>query len=210
MRVAECAPGKQGLSAPSPWPAASRGVAATAETRRMMTKAVLVGDKSVGKTSLVRRYVLDQFDDRYLLTLGAKVTKKEVDVELPERSMKVALELNVWDIMGQVGFRELAKEAYFHGARGILAVVDLTRKSSLDGIGEWIRAVQDVAGPVPLVLLANKHDLADQAMVTPAQVTEAAKKLGCASFLASAKTGENVEASFRRLAELIVRRYLTP
>ncbi len=179
------------------------------ETRRVMAKAVLVGDKSVGKTSLVRRYVLDQFDDRYLLTLGAKVTKKEVPVDVPERSLHAVLELNVWDIMGQVGFRELAKEAYFHGARGILAVVDLTRKSTLDGIGDWIRAVQDVAGAVPLVLLANKHDLAAQAMSTPAQVAEAAKALGCASFMTSAKTGENVEASFRHLAGLMVRRYVT-
>ncbi len=178
------------------------------ETRHIMAKAVLVGDKSVGKTSLIRRYVTDQFDDRYLLTLGAKVTKKEVAVEIPQQGLHAVLELNVWDIMGQVGFRELAKEAYFHGSRGILAVVDLTRKSTLDDIGDWIRAVQDVAGPVPLVLLANKRDLATQAMITPAQVAQAAKALGCASFLTSAKTGENVEASFRHLADHMVRRYL--
>ncbi len=179
------------------------------ETRRIMAKAVLVGDKSVGKTSLIRRYVTDQFDDRYLLTLGAKVTKKEVAVDIPQQALHAVLELNVWDIMGQVGFRELAKEAYFHGSRGILAVVDMTRKSTLDDIGDWIRAVQDVAGPVPLVLLANKHDLTTQAMMTQAQVAEAAKALGCASFLTSAKTGENVEAAFRHLASLMVRRYVS-
>ncbi len=180
------------------------------ETHRMMAKAVLVGDKAVGKTSLIRRYVLDEFDDRYLLTLGAKVTKKVEEVAVPERSLKASLELNVWDIMGQAGFRELAKEAYFHGARGILAVVDLTRTSSLDGIGDWIRAVQDVTGPVPLVLLANKHDLGDETTVTPAQVAEAARRFKCDSFLTSAKTGENVEAAFHRLAGLVVRRYIGP
>ncbi len=181
-----------------------------AESHRMMAKAVLVGDKAVGKTSLIRRYVLDEFDDRYLLTLGAKVTKKVEEVDVPERSLKAVLELNVWDIMGQVGFRELAKEAYFHGARGILAVVDLSRKSTLDGIGDWIRAVQDVTGPVPLVLLANKHDLPKQAAITQPQVEEAARKLGCTSYLTSAKTGENVEAAFRKLSDLMVRKYLTP
>ncbi len=180
------------------------------ETHRMMAKAVLVGDKAVGKTSLIRRYVLDQFDDRYLLTLGAKVTKKVEEVAVPERSQQASLELNIWDIMGQAGFRELAKEAYFHGARGILAVMDLTRKSSLDGIGAWIDAVQDVTGPIPLVLLANKHDLAEQAPITPTQVADAGRQLHCASFLTSAKTGENVEAAFRRLADLIVRKYLGP
>ncbi len=178
------------------------------EPHRMMAKAVLVGDKAVGKTSLIRRYVLDEFDDRYLLTLGAKVTKKVETVAIPERALTAILELNVWDIMGQVGFRELAKEAYFHGARGILAVVDLTRASTLDEIGDWIRAVEDVTGPVPLVLLANKHDLPNLATITTAQVVDAARRLGCASFMTSAKTGENVEAAFRQLSQLIVQRYL--
>ena len=182
--------------------------ATMAETHRMMAKAVLVGDKAVGKTSLIRRYVLDEFDDRYLLTLGAKVTKKVEEVDLP--GLHASLELNVWDIMGQAGFRELAKEAYFHGARGILAVIDLTRKSSLEGIGEWIRAVQDVTGPVPLVLLANKHDLTKLAAISPAEVSGAARTLGCPSFLTSAKTGENVEAAFHQLSTLIVGRYLVP
>lgn len=178
------------------------------ETHRVMAKAVLVGDKAVGKTSLVRRYVLDQFDDRYLLTLGAKVTKKVEAVDLPDNDLHVSLELNVWDIMGQAGFRELAKEAYFHGSRGILAVVDLTRKSTLEGIDAWIRAVQDVTGPVPLVLMANKKDLTAQAALTPSDVAAKATQLGCPSFLSSAKTGESVEAAFRHLSTQIVRAYV--
>ncbi len=182
---------------------------AAPEPHRIMAKVVLVGDKAVGKTSLIRRYVLDQFDDRYLLTLGAKVTKKVEDVRIPERNERAIIELNVWDIMGQAGFRELAKEAYFHGARGILAVVDLTRKSTLDGIDEWVRSVRDVTGPVPLVLLANKKDLVAQAAVTPAEVAKKADDLRCASFLTSAKTGENVEAAFRQLATHVVRTYVT-
>ncbi len=179
-----------------------------AQPHRVMAKVVLVGDKAVGKTSLIRRYVTDQFDDRYLLTLGAKVTKKVEPVRMPDKGVDVSLELNVWDIMGQAGFRELAKEAYFHGARGILAVVDTTRKSTMDGIGAWIEAVRDVTGPVPLVLLGNKKDLAAQMAVTPAQLTAAAKDLGCPTFLTSAKTGENVEIAFRNLSFQIVRTYV--
>ena len=179
------------------------------EPEKMKVKICLVGEGAVGKTCLIRRFIHDQFDDRYLLTLGAKVTKKVEDVRIPERNVQAVLELNVWDIMGQAGFRELAKEAYFHGARGILAVMDLTRPATLDGIREWIGAVQDVTGSVPLVLLANKHDLKDLAAVTPAQVSAAAGALGCTSFLTSAKTGQNVEAAFRQLADEIVQRYLT-
>lgn len=173
-----------------------------------MAKVVLVGDKAVGKTSLIRRYVLDQFDDRYLLTLGAKVTKKVQEIRIPERNERAILELNVWDIMGQAGFRELAKEAYFHGSRGILAVADLTRKPTLQGIDEWVKSVREVTGTVPMVLLANKKDLAAQAEVTAAEVTKKAADLGCGSFLTSAKTGENVEAAFHQLGTQIVRAYL--
>ncbi|HYM39435.1 MAG TPA: Rab family GTPase [Thermoplasmata archaeon] len=178
------------------------------DTHRVMAKVVLVGDKAVGKTSLIRRYVTDQFDDRYLLTLGAKVTKKAEPVRVPEKGVDVSVELNVWDIMGQTGFRELLKEAYFHGARGILAVVDLTRKSTLEGIPDWVKAVHDITGPVPMVLLANKSDLTAQAAVTPGQIAAAASALKCPSFSTSAKTGENVEAAFRNLASQIVRAYV--
>ncbi len=178
------------------------------EPHRVMAKVVLVGDKAVGKTSLIRRYVTDQFDDRYLTTLGAKVTKKIEPVRLPEKDVDVSVELNVWDIMGQVGFRELLKEAYFHGARGILAVVDLTRKSTLEGIGDWVKAVHDITGSVPMVLLANKKDLTAQAAVMPGQIASTASALDCPSFLTSAKTGENVEAAFRNLATQVVRAYV--
>jgi small GTP-binding protein len=180
------------------------------DVRRIMAKAVLVGDKAVGKTSLIRRYVTDQFDDRYLTTLGAKVTKKVEPVRIPEKGLNVSLELNIWDIMGQTGFRDLLKEAYFHGSRGILAVTDLTRKSTLEGIGAWIRAVDDVTGPVPMVLLANKNDLAPHTEVTPALVAATVAGLGCPWFLTSAKTGENVEAAFRSLARGIVSKYVAP
>ena len=178
------------------------------ETHRVMAKVVLVGDKAVGKTSLIRRYVLDEFDDRYLTTLGAKVTKKVEPVRVPEKGLDASVEMNVWDIMGQVGFRELLKEAYFHGARGVLAVVDLTRKSSFEGIAAWIKAVNDVTGTIPAVLLGNKKDLTAQAAVTPAQIAATGSALGCPTFLTSAKTGENVEAAFRSLANQIVRTYV--
>ncbi len=178
------------------------------ETRRLMSKVVLVGDRSVGKTSLIRRFVVDQFDDRYMLTLGAKVEKKVMEVFVPERDTRVALDMNIWDIMGQTTFRDLAKEAYFQGARGIFLVVDLTRRETLEGVGGWIRAVEEVTGPIPMVLAANKKDLAGQAAYTPAQVAEVARLHGCTSFLTSAKSGENVEATFTNLANLVVRAYL--
>ncbi|HEY7588839.1 MAG TPA: Rab family GTPase [Thermoplasmata archaeon] len=175
------------------------------ETRHLAVKVTLLGDRAVGKTSLIRRFVLDQFDDRYLTTLGAKVSKKVAEVIVPERDVRVTVDLMIWDIMGQISFRDLFKEAYFHGSSGIIAVVDLTRRETLDGIGAWIRAVEDVTGKIPAVLVANKKDLTGRAAFGPPQLETAARNLGCVSFLTSAKTGENVRAAFQHIADRIVR-----
>src|SRR5512136_2366545 len=101
------------------------------EVQRIKTKVCLVGEAAVGKTSLIRRYVLDEFEDRYITTLGAKVSKKELLLDSKEKDLKIAMDMTIWDIMGEKGFRDLLKEAFFHGARGILAVCDLTRYSTL-------------------------------------------------------------------------------
>src|SRR2546425_2377432 len=100
------------------------------EARRMKIKICLVGEAAVGKTSLIRRFVLDDFDDKYIQTLGTKVSKKELSVSQDGEAVKV--DMTIWDIMGQKGFRELLKEAYFYGAKGVIAVTDVTRKTTLD------------------------------------------------------------------------------
>ncbi len=178
------------------------------ETKVFRTKVTMVGDKAVGKTSLIRRYVTDEFSDSYLLTLGTKVSKKTVHVPVPERGLMIQLEMSVWDIMGQAGFRELTKEAYFHGARGILAVVDFTRRDTLDGLGDWIDTVESVTGEVPVVLAVNKADLVEQRAFEPRDVGTVASYYGCEYLLTSARTGENVEEAFRKLAGHLVRGHL--
>src|SRR5437667_3537955 len=105
------------------------------EAQRIKTKVCLVGEAAVGKTSLIRRFVQDEFDDRYITTLGAKVSKREKAFETPDRT-KIHMDMTVWDIMGEKGFRELLKDAYFYGANGIVAVADLTRRRTLDNLDD--------------------------------------------------------------------------
>src|SRR5436189_2422343 len=118
------------------------------EAQRIKTKVCLVGEAAVGKTSLIRRFVQDEFDDRYITTLGAKVSKREMAFETPDRT-KIHMDMTVWDIMGEKGFRDLLKEAFFHGAKGVLAVADLTRRRTLDDLDDWIDSVEQVVGKVP-------------------------------------------------------------
>ncbi len=171
---------------------------------KMKVKICLVGEGAVGKTCLIRRFIQDQFDDRYISTLGAKVSKKEIKVDGPNGGMDI--DMTIWDIMGEKGFRELLKEAYFHGAQGVLAVCDVTRKETLDDLDDWVAAVVKVTGNIPMEFLGNKSDLKDQMVISEADVLEAAESHGAPFLFTSAKTGENVETAFANLARLIAER----
>lgn len=173
------------------------------ESRKL--KICLVGDVGVGKTSLIRRYVLDVFDDKYIATIGTKVTKKEIQVKDPKTGAPTDLILLVWDIMGQPSFREVLREAYFYGAQGALAVCDVTGKESLGELRYWIKAMTATTGDVPIVFLGNKCDLKDEARVTHEELEVFAKKHDSPAFLTSAKTGYNVEVAFNTLVERILR-----
>src|SRR2546428_4081579 len=109
------------------------------DRQKMKVKICLVGEGAVGKTCLIRRFIQDQFDDRYISTLGAKVSKKEIRVDGPNGGIDI--DMTIWDIMGEKGFRELLKEEYFHGAQGVLAVCDPTPKEKPAELGAWGPAV---------------------------------------------------------------------
>ncbi len=178
--------------------------ATPASANVLKAKVCLVGDAGVGKTSLVRRYVLDQFGDQYISTLGAKVTKKELRLDDPKDGGPVLFSLTIWDIMGQPSFRDLLRDAYFGGARGILAVADLTRRETLDHLPSWIDAVVRTAGSVPVVVAANKADLVAKVAYGRPDIVRAADAFEADVFLTSAKTGTNVEEAFRRLASHVL------
>ncbi|MGQ0798363.1 MAG: Rab family GTPase [Methanobacteriota archaeon] len=185
-------------------PAIASRAPAVRKSKHVKKKICLVGDASVGKSSLIRRFVLNLYDDYYLTTLGTKVSKKELKVPFASADLIVRLDLGIWDIMGQKSLRELLQDAYFAGTNGVLAVCDVTRRVTLDGLDEWIERVRRVAGRVPIVACVNKKDLSDRAEFGPAEIEAFATRIGCPYFLTSAKSGENVEAAFQRLGGLIV------
>jgi len=174
------------------------------EKQRIKVKVCLAGEPMVGKTSLIRRYVLDDYDDRYIATLGAKVTKKELEISDPSRGA-VAVTMILWDIWGNKNVRELLKDAYYHGAHGILAVCDVTRPETMTELDGWAQAITSVAGDIPVTLLANKNDVTDKPLKQP-ELQKFAKDRNWPAFLTSAKTGEHVEDAFGA----IVGRILNP
>ncbi len=168
--------------------------------KKMKMKICLIGEGAVGKTSLIRRFVLDEFDDKYLQTLGTKVSKKELEIPAEGESPAIQVDMTIWDIMGQKGFRELLKDAYFYGAKGIIAVCDVTRRNTLEELDDWIEGVYSVSGRIPIQFLANKSDLEDKLAMNTKDLEQATKAYDSRYYFTSAKTGLNVEQAFRELA----------
>ncbi len=164
-------------------------------------KVCLVGEAAVGKTSLIRRFVIDAFDDAYVQTIGTKIYKRAMTVAA--RGATYDVDMMIWDIMGQMGFRELLKDAYFYGAHGVFAVADLTRRETFADLGPWIVGVREVAGNVPVALLANKADAWDRGLIRESDVAGAAERYGAPRYATSARTGENVARAFQDLADRI-------
>jgi small GTP-binding protein len=172
---------------------------------KVVKKITLAGDTLVGKTSLIRKFVFDQYDDKYIITIGTKVTKKELKLKNPVSNDDVELTLMIWDIMGLFGYRPELHKANFTGAKGALLVCDLTRKYTLQRMDDWAKSITDVTGKIPMVALINKADLKDKADFTEDEVKEAIGKYNIPYYFTSAKTGDNVEAAFLQICDFMLR-----
>ncbi len=175
--------------------------------KRLKAKICLVGDGPVGKTSLVRRYVLNMYDDRYIATIGTKVSRKEIQVPQPA-DRPVTVDLLIWDIMGQDKFRDILRDAYFRGVSGVLAVCDMTRRRSLERLESWMGAVESVAGEVATLVALNKADLEEAAEFGEDEAGQIAEAFGGEVLATSARTGSHVEEAFRLFATSVVTRAL--
>ena len=169
--------------------------------KHVKAKVCLVGDVAVGKTSLIKRFVQDEFDDRYIATVGTKVTKKTVDMTW--RGAPATLNILVWDIMGEKGFRALLRDAYFEGSHGVIAVCDLTRKDTFYDLNNWVQMIRKQVGNVPIVFLGNKADLTERLVVSEEELSRMGSIHNAPQFLASAKTGLGVNEAFKALADAI-------
>jgi len=167
-------------------------------------KVCMSGEAMVGKTSLIRRFVQDEYDDRYIATLGTKVSKKEIHLADPRTGGASEVRLMVWDVMGTRTLRDLLKEAYYHGAQGILAVADLTRAETLRELDAWSASIREVAGDIPVYVVVNKADLQTERRMTDAEIETFCRARGWPWSFTSAKSGDGVETAFRALVEWIL------
>ena len=168
----------------------------------MKAKVILLGDGAVGKTSLIRRFVMDQFSDEYLATVGTKVTKKELEVG--EGSNRMPMVMTMWDVLGQKGYAGV-QESAVKGGQAVLLVYDVTRDETWKSLEEyWIPIIWRLVGKVPLVFAGNKADLHPDRAYTADVLGYLEQKYDAVGLLSSAKTGENVERLFAALGRAVL------
>jgi small GTP-binding protein len=172
-------------------------------------KVILMGDGSVGKTSLRRQYMGEGFKANYMITIGADFAVKRMDLD---GGYEVVIQ--IWDLAGQEHFKNV-RNTFYKGAQGALTVYSTVERSSFDNVKNWLDECWTNAGKkIPIVLIGNKIDLREQfkdnpvmqqTIVTTEEGEALARNIASngvhASFLeTSAKTGHNVEAAFLELA----------
>jgi small GTP-binding protein len=154
-------------------------------------KICMLGSFSVGKTSLILRFVESIFSDRYLTTVGVKIDKKVISVDGQD------VTLMLWDLYGEDEYQKI-RMSYLRGASGYLLVADGTRLATLEKTLAIKEEAEKNFGPTPFVVALNKCDLAEDWEITPEREAELAGR-AWKVVRTSAKTGEGVELAFQSL-----------
>lgn len=153
-------------------------------------KVCILGAYGVGKTSLVRRYIHSIFSDKYLSTIGTKISKKSIKIGDKD------IELILWDISGQDEFSSISK-IQLTGSFVNIVLIDPTRKSTVKVAQDIIQDLEENMPDIPILKVISKADIPNEWELTVEEITEAFPK----SLLTSAKTGLNVDSLFASAAE---------
>ena len=170
-------------------------------------KLVLLGDSCVGKSCILVRFADDDFIENYSSTIGVDFRFRSLD----HAGRKIKLQ--IWDTAGQERYRTITN-AYYKGAEGIILVFDMFKKQTFSNLDVWIAEVEKHGKTdVELVVIGNKNDMVGsedakgklmEPEVTATDITEFTKRTGIPIYLASAKSGANVESTFLKLTETLI------
>eukprot|EP00754_Rhynchopus_humris_P025007 Rhum_TRINITY_DN14924_c3_g1::Rhum_TRINITY_DN14924_c3_g1_i1::g.129027::m.129027/K07890/RAB21; Ras-related protein Rab-21 len=164
-------------------------------------KIVLLGEGRVGKTSLVRRYVLDEFSDKQQSTVQANMySSKKLNID--DRVVNIS----IWDTAGQERFRALGP-IYYRDSHGALLVYDITDADTFEKVKAWVRELRKMVGEdIRICVAGNKADLSSKRQVEESMVLQYCKDLDAHHIYTSAKTGKGVHDCFLTLTKSILAR----
>ena len=160
-------------------------------------KLLLVGDTSVGKTSILSKYIDDIFEENQISTIGVEYKVKSLIINGRK------INLRIWDSSGQERFRSIT-QSFFRNAEGILYIFDLTEKKTFEGVKQWLIDSESYNLNIKKILVGNKVDLVEKRKVEREIIDNFVKKIQLKYYEMSAKDGTNIDNVFRELAEMIL------
>ncbi|MHA1577615.1 MAG: Rab family GTPase [Candidatus Thorarchaeota archaeon] len=169
-------------------------------------RVVLLGDAGVGKSSLMRRYVDNAFDEEYKQTIGTTFASKDATISDDDGTSR-AVRLMLWDMGGQATYRELRRQ-YMKGASAAIIVYDVTRPETFMAMNNWYESFREVCPNAEAIICANKSDLTDQRMVPVEPGLMLRDWFQASYYETSAKTGDRVIDVFTKVAETILKKNL--
>ncbi|EQB61493.1 rab family gtpase [Vairimorpha apis BRL 01] len=150
-------------------------------------KIIILGESNVGKTSIIRKYKTDEFQDSIMSTIGIDTVTKMININ------NQSVLLNIWDTAGQERFFSITK-SYYRNADAILLVFDLSVENTFNTVDRWYNNIKNETENVPLFLIGNKKDL----------VSDTIEK-NMKFYYTSAKFGLNVEKIFEDMAKTLLK-----
>jgi small GTP-binding protein len=164
-------------------------------------KVIIIGPAAVGKTSLIRRFVEDQFSSNYKFTIGVDFLVKTLRLEEDK-----IVRLSIWDVGGQERFKFL-RSNFYEGTHGAILVFDLSRANTFPKMKNWLIDMRNlIEHKIPFIILGNKSDLLSEIgeVIDREEPMRFAKQEDSFYLETSAKTGNNVEKAFRELTRRII------
>lgn len=167
-------------------------------SKSLVMKILTAGDGGVGKTTLLYRYKEGRFLEDTTMTLGVEFSLKTLRID------DCRVDLQIWDFGGQDRFRYMLPN-YVVGAKAALLLFDLTRIMTLDNLEEWVGILRAQDPYLPIIFVGTKNDLTDEIQVEDDYALEFKERFKLFDYIkTSAKTGENIEKAFERLAKKVM------
>ena len=168
-------------------------------------KVVIIGNVSVGKSSIIKRYISNEFSEDYKCTIGTESFTKSLFI-----SENKKVNLKIWDTCGQERFRTVTRQ-YYQNTQAILLVFDLTNEKSFTDLDSWLEEVINYISDKKcmIFLLGNKSDEKEKIVINNEQITKFLKKNHKIKryFDVSALNGHNIDLAFDKISQYLAQKF---
>ena len=169
-------------------------------------KLIVLGDSGVGKTTIIHKYVYDEYRVDFKATIGADFSSKSI-----QKTENETLELNIWDTAGEERFHSIGA-MFYRGVEAAILVYDITQVESFKHIIKWKNDLCLKAGlgndeKITIIVFGNKLDLANQREVTDDEIRTLKQEHDLDVVEISSKTGEGIEEGFKKIIDMFLESY---